>query len=116
MSALNLNLKVGDKIRHFKRGSFYLIIGRATASHTLQDNAKARLIVERSGYFAVVDEHMSESSIAIDVPLLFQRSINPAIFGTGSTDAFIYREFSERMIYARPVYEFTEDRFEKVTA
>lgn len=116
MSALNLNLKVGDRIRHFKRMSFYLIIGRATALHTLQDNEKARLIVERSGYFAIVDEPAGESSVVIDIPLLFQRSINPAIFGTGSLDAFVYRELSEGMVYARPVYEFAEDRFEKVKA
>lgn len=113
MSGEKLDLCVGDYIRHLKRGSVYEIIGVALWARDLKDGDCAKLFFVNDGRAIIIRESVETFGATLLLPLSFQRSIEPALFGMGLENAFIYREVTEGAIYARPTYEFTTDRFAK---
>lgn len=113
MSGEKLDLCVGDYIRHLKRGSVYEIIGVAFWARNLKDGDQAKLFFVDGGKGVIVGADIETREAQVLLTLNFQHSIEPALFGIGTENAFIYREVTEGAIYARPTYEFTTDRFAK---
>lgn len=109
-----LKLEVFDKIIHHKRQSVYQIVGKALWARHLKDGDEAHLVFVDQGQACItnVREIVLRSDLA--VPLLFQRSVDPAPVGKHTLHAYIYSNNETGMMFARPTYEFTRARFGKL--
>ena len=113
MSEVHLNLVVGDVIRHIKRGSVYRVIGRALFSRDLRDGDEAVLWNVDGGSPVITHPDALRGRVNLALSLSFQCSITPPRIGIkGCTKAFVYRAAAGGLVFARPEYEFTSDRFE----
>lgn len=112
-----LDLKVTDRVVHLKRGSFYTIIGKAVFSAMYEDNDMLTLTFSDGGVAMLAKNVNWGERTNLAIPnIMFQRSSASAEVYVHQQKAFVYRSDSDqRMIFARPVHEFTNDRFEKIT-
>lgn len=111
-----LNLDVLDTVHHLKRGSTYQIIARALWSRVVNDGDMTSLIFYDGGMTVLTEEVRLGQRMSVCIPnIQFQRSLNEAPLGISAGHAFVYRsERQPELIFARPTYEFTTDRFEKM--
>jgi len=109
-------LSIGDKIRHLKRGSTYRVLAFAEGDLTqLSDNAPACLsLYEGSGIsFARVAPEgqgldLGGISLLLRLPLTVQISGDDL---SSSARMVIYQGLADGLVWARPLAEFTPDRF-----
>lgn len=114
-----LDLKFGDYVRHLKRGSIYRVIGRVRCEGKLSDYDKGFFTCLSDGhgeqYFLLHPEgyiHAKDAEIMYQQELTFQISQGPIEWA----EFFIYADVDSGSVWARPVDEFTEDRFAKAAA
>lgn len=120
-------LTVGDKVKHLKRGSEYLIVGEVTSHTPWKDQDRAVLVAGRWDYndmgvlrLRPVEGAMSLPRPALMLPVSIQISINLAAPGMQKVyiPFLIYSPllgqeslYEARQLFARPRYEFSPDRF-----
>lgn len=112
-----LDLKVTDRVMHRKRQSFYTIIAEAAFSPVYLDKDPLTL-VSSDGGVALLAKHVNWGRrMNVSIPgIVFQRSSDQAEVYMHPQRAFVYRNDEEgSLIFARPIFEFTEDRFQKVS-
>lgn len=110
-----MKLKIGDNIRHLKRGSVYRVVGKTVCSSKVADNDM--------GFFSVCADGHGEQYCLLhhaalkapqDTNFLFQVDLTFQVSMSGRTDGatfLIYTNFLDGKTWARPEDEFTEDRF-----
>jgi hypothetical protein len=112
-----LNVQLGSKLLHFKKGSKYTVIGFAE----YVGNQKTSLDNTPASYFETKQIIVPGFATFRTAELLIQVSgtkVIPYGYYSGATKFVIYREFSHNnpnpMSFARPLEEFTSDRFELI--
>ena len=108
-----MSLNIGDIIRHNKRGSEYEVIGEIhELVLELSDGQELFLSATDVGGWGLMERNYSYE---VRLPIIYQTSLPRE---SSWADIVIYRALEpkkgEPWLFARPLHEFTEDRFTKV--
>lgn len=109
-------LSIGDKIRHLKRGSTYRVLAFAEGDPTqLSDNAPACLALYEGSGIAFARVALEGQGLDLGgISLLLRLPLTVQVSGddlASSARMVIYQGLSDGLVWARPLAEFTPDRF-----
>lgn len=112
---MNFDPKIGDHIRHRKRGSDYEVLGFVHADQMLKDGSSAAMVMmlarDEPTLVAKPSDIDPGEVLTFVLPVSIQTSAK--FHSNWFIKWVIYRSLKDgAMIFARPLQEFTTDRFE----